>query len=140
MSKRMILNGRLGVLAMLVAGFATAISTTTSANWGGGYGGENEWHPRWKPKNVFICNVQWWQRQPASRTVWMDRNVAENLSSRWPRSWVIGKCQDKIPVCHIMPNGKTQTTYLPIAQAYRRVNLWPDRWALGKCQGVISPY
>jgi hypothetical protein len=140
MGKGKILNWRSGMLAMLVAGLLMGVSTTATANWGGGYSGEKNWQPRWQPRNVHICNVQWWKPQPTKRTVWMKREVAERLSNRWSSSWVVGRCQDKIPVCHIKPNGKTQTKYLPIYQAYRRANLWSDRWVLGKCQDVISPY
>lgn len=132
----------ISVVILIASVLAMGTSTVASANWGGGYygGGEEEWQPRWKPRNVRICNVQWWKRPPQKQTIWMDRRKAERLAHRWNRTWVIGHCQSKIPVCHIKPNGKTQTKWLPIYQAYRRANLWSDRWVLGKCQDVISPY
>lgn len=45
----------------------------------------------------------------------------------------------KVYVCHVLPNGKYMTQYLPKETAEKLAAKHPDEWILGKCEDVISP-
>ena len=46
---------------------------------------------------------------------------------------------NKVYVCHVKPNGKYKTKYLPEQNALKKVDKHPDQWILGKCEDVVSP-
>ena len=50
-----------------------------------------------------------------------------------------GEGNDKVDVCHFLPNGKFITQRLPEKTALKQIEGHPHEWILGKCDDVISP-
>ena len=50
-----------------------------------------------------------------------------------------GEGNDKVDVCHVLPNGKFITQRLPEKTSLKLIDEHPHEWILGKCDDVISP-
>jgi len=68
-----------------------------------------------------------------------DRDDSDGRDDRGDRDDRNGYGQDKVYVCHVLPNGKFITQKLPKKTALKLIEEHPHEWILGKCDDVISP-